>query len=658
MKLPTLEKPLFFMPKISQLWPSVPIGRTSNGRARSKSRFLAAVSIFLLGGQVFAQSVPSEASLAQVNSVLWTQQSVEHQAASAAMYRAASIALLNPSKLVEWASLEKGPATSGRKAIVMDIDETVLDNSAYNAWLVKANEKYDESTWQKWVALRKATAIHGALEFTKLAKRMKIDVFFVTNRECVPVGNDLCPALEHTRQNLLNLGFDQASNLSALMLKKQKPDWNASDKSSRRQLIAETHKIIMLVGDDMGDFLPTAKVAALREGKSDIQTDKVMKQLGKSWFVVPNPMYGSWEKVLPKTPVERIAALSVPDEWRSRPPTIANSNLRIATWNMAWLANDILTSAQAQNCVAEAAKNRNLDDRPSVECRKGAPFRQVAEFERMAKHAKILDADIVGIQEIQGLPAIQKIFDGDLPAASGDAGSFVQKGTYFLATYSQGGWQKVGVAIRRSILDPNTPPVVKDFVSLGDALERDKRGGLEVAVTLKNGSKLTILSVHMKSRCVEEALDANTPHCTTLAKQVPVLGAWIAQKELARERYIVLGDFNRSFTSSAELACSPANGDCKQKSFGAWIDGGDLNAAPIVLPTANLKHPAGCFSPRYNNTAIEHILLGGGAESLLVPQSVKTVPYLDPATSLPIVDHRKTVELFSDHCVVTVDMKQ
>jgi acid phosphatase len=617
------------------------------------SRFLAAAWLAITCGSAAMAQGPTPESLMQVNSVLWTQQSVEHRAATAAMYRAAGAALLNASRQVGWASLEKGPASSGRKAVVMDIDETLLDNSPYNAWLAQANKTYSEATWQDWVALRKAVALPGALEFVQLAKRLKVDVFFVTNRECVPKGDDPCPALEHTRRNLVDLGFERAADPAALMLKKQRPEWTASDKSSRRLLIAQTHHIVMLVGDDMGDFLPTDKVAALRAGTPDPDTARGMAQLGKRWFVIPNPMYGSWERAVPAKALDRLATLKGPEGWSEQPVVAGAGTLRIATWNMAWLANDVLSAAQAQNCRDEARAKPNLDDRPSAECRKGAPFRQLADYERLAKHAKTLDADIIGIQEVQGLPAIQKIFDGDLAAAT-DISAYVQKGAYFLAAYSQGGWQKTAVAIRRSILDPATPPVVREFVSLGDALPRDKRGGLEVEIKLKDGSKLTLLSVHLKSRCVEDALDANTDHCRQLAKQAPALGAWVAQKELARERYIVLGDFNRNFASSVEQACSPATGDCRQQSLGAWIDGGEFKTAPVVVATAELKHPAGCFDTRFSGAAIEHIVLGGGAEALLVPQSVKTIPYNDPATGQPITDHKKAVALYSDHCVVAV----
>ncbi|MDR7270119.1 5'-nucleotidase (lipoprotein e(P4) family) [Pelomonas saccharophila] len=604
---------------------------------------------------------PTELNVAQLNSVLWTQQAIEHQAATIAAYRAAGTALLTVSKQASWASLEQGAASTGRKAVVMDIDETVLDNSAYNAWLIQKGEQWSSPTWEDWVALEKAVALPGAVEFVKLAKKLKVDVFFITNRECVPRATDPCPALTHTRNNLIRLGFERAADPDALMLKKQKPEWEASDKTKRRQVVADTHKIVMLVGDDMGDFLPVANVTALRAGSPDLATARAMTQLGKRWFVIPNPMYGSWEKAVPATVAGRVSALKPPEGWAvpapGPVPISAGSTLKVATWNMAWFANDVLTAAQAQNCREEAKAKPGLDDRPSVECRKGAPFRQFVDYERMAIHAKVLDADIVGIQEVQGLPAIQKIFDGDLAATSSNAGALIPKGTYFLAAYSQGGWQKAALAIRRSVLDPSFAPVVKEFVSLGDALPRDRRGGLEVSLKLKDGSMLTVLSVHLKSRCAEDPLDANTDHCRQLSQQAPTLAAWIAQKEVTRERYIVLGDFNRSFASPAERACSPATGDCKMHSLGAWIDGGDFSAAPVVLATAGVKHPAGCFDTRFAGDAIEHIVLGGGAETLLVPQSARTIPYVDPATGLPITDHKKAVALYSDHCAVAVEIK-
>jgi 5'-nucleotidase (lipoprotein e(P4) family) len=286
--------------------------------------FVAALAALSLGAAV-AQDTPDAQSLALLNSVLWTQQSVEHQAASLATYRAASAALRAAVKQPGWASLETGPARSGRRAVVVDIDETLVDNAAYSAWMVQSNQPYEEPSWQAWMALRQAVAIPGAVEFAKLAKRLKVDVFFVTNRECVPAGDDPCPALAHTRENLVQLGFAQAARPGTLLLRNQRPEWAASDKSSRRQWVAQRLHLV--------DRQEVAHVVAyqhddavrLRAGQPDAQTTAAMAWLGKRWFVIPNPMYGSWEKVVPHAIPERIRSLQPPPGWGASAPVPAGA---------------------------------------------------------------------------------------------------------------------------------------------------------------------------------------------------------------------------------------------------------------------------------------------------------------------------------------------
>lgn len=610
----------------------------------------------------------SDNTTAQLNSVLWTQQSLEHQQAAVMAYSGASSMLQSADG---WATVEQGPATAGKRAVVLDLDETVLDNSAYNAWLIQRDRAYDETSWQQWMASEEAAPIPGALEFTRQAEALGIDVFYISNRECVPVPADSCPALTNTRSLLARLGFPRADDAGAFLLKGQESGWTGSDKGTRRQRVAQTHRIVMLVGDDLRDFLPTASVERLRKGEPDTQAQAMLALMGRQWFIVPNPMYGSWEKMYPGTVSGKIALLKTPvwnqvapsdNKSDTSPQTFKAANLltaktlKIATWNMAWLANEPLTAEQAANCLAEAKRfPQQMDSRPSVECRKGKPFRQREDYVRLARHARQMDVDIVGLQEIQGLPAIRNIFDGG-QAAGGDATGLIPSGSYFLAAYSKGGWQKTGMAIRKSILDPNAPVTVKEFTDLGAPLSRDRRGALEVGVTLKNGSRLTLLSVHLKSRCVSEPLDNTTnPNCPTLSKQAPVLGAWMAEKEKAGERYIILGDFNRSFEAASELKCGENRAECQKHSLASWLDDGSLDSAPVVVATAKLHHPEGCFEPRYGGSAIEHIVFGGGAESALLSQSVSTIQYLDPLSGFPIKEHAKSEELYSDHCVVMVN---
>src|SRR6218665_2548095 len=167
--------------------------------------------------------------------------------------------------------------------------------------MVKRGVAYDEPSWQRWMALEQAAAVPGALEFTQRAARRGIAVFYVSNRECGPAGEaDPCPAKRHTLANLARLGFPRADDPTALLLKHEKPDWG-SDKSSRRQLIARTHRIVMLFGDDLRDFLPVAAAEQLLAGEAGPELRQRLSQFGRRWFMLPNPMYGSWEQRLPAT---------------------------------------------------------------------------------------------------------------------------------------------------------------------------------------------------------------------------------------------------------------------------------------------------------------------------------------------------------------------
>ena len=83
------------------------------------------------------------------------------------------------------------------------------------------------------------------------------------------------------------------------MLKKQRPEWDSSDKASRRQLVAQTHQIVLLVGDDMGDFAGGQGGGAARR-HARRQTARAMTQLGKRWFVIPEPDVWLVGKAVPK----------------------------------------------------------------------------------------------------------------------------------------------------------------------------------------------------------------------------------------------------------------------------------------------------------------------------------------------------------------------
>ena len=153
--------------------------------------------------------------------------------------------------------------------------------------------------WDAWVAERAAPAVPGAADFIRAARAMKdaagrpVRVFFITNRECSPRAGstDPCPQHEDTLANLRALGLDATALAEDLMLKGERADW-PSEKESRRQEVARSHRIVLNVGDDFGDFLPGVRrqSVAARERARCAHADF----WGARWFLLPNPMYGSW----------------------------------------------------------------------------------------------------------------------------------------------------------------------------------------------------------------------------------------------------------------------------------------------------------------------------------------------------------------------------
>lgn len=234
---------------------------------------------------------------------LWVRTSAEYRAASESTYRAARTALEAGLADPAWTAepTQTGEFGALPPAIVMDIDETVLDNSAPQAGLLIDETCFPEfaSVWDDWVAKRSAPAVPGAAGFIRAARASKdpdgrpVRVFFITNRECERrTGNESsCPQKEDTLANLRSLGLDSPTLADDLMVKGERPDWG-SEKLSRRVEVARQYRILLNVGDDLADFLPEVRRASprLRE-EARCAADEMW---GRRWFVLPNPMYGSW----------------------------------------------------------------------------------------------------------------------------------------------------------------------------------------------------------------------------------------------------------------------------------------------------------------------------------------------------------------------------
>lgn len=194
----------------------------------------------------------------------------------AAELRALSYQAYNLGKFRLDEILAKGDDPS-KLAIVLDIDETVLDNSPFEAQTIIDTLSFPEG-WNEWVDAAKAQALPGAVDFLKYADSKGVQIFYITNRD------ENSRAV--TAKNLAEKGFPQVVDDHLLLKTKE------SGKEKRRQMVQQNHKIILLFGDNLADFdrlfdkQPT--------DRRNFLVDSLNLQFGDRFIILPNPMYGDW----------------------------------------------------------------------------------------------------------------------------------------------------------------------------------------------------------------------------------------------------------------------------------------------------------------------------------------------------------------------------
>lgn len=200
----------------------------------------------------------------------WVQQSGEYQALT---YQAFNMAKL---------AFDQAKAAKGKKkAVVVDLDETMMDNSAYAGWQVKTGTSFNSDDWTRWVNARQTKAVPGAVEFNNYVNSHNGKVFYVSNRK---------DATEKaaTLDDLKTLGFVGASE-NTLYLKK--------DQSNKSPRFAEIEKlgydIVLYVGDNLNDFGDATYKKSNAERRSFVQENNQL--FGKKFIMLPNPNYGDWE---------------------------------------------------------------------------------------------------------------------------------------------------------------------------------------------------------------------------------------------------------------------------------------------------------------------------------------------------------------------------
>ncbi|MDR2481250.1 MAG: 5'-nucleotidase, lipoprotein e(P4) family [Spirochaetaceae bacterium] len=192
-------------------------------------------------------------------------------------------------------------------AVIFDIDETVLDNSPYDAYLIYENAAFDEKSWEEWCNAESAEAVPGALEFCAFLVKNDIEIFYISNRpESVLVS---------TMNNLNMLGFPNA-RAGRVLLKT-----DTSDKTPRVKSVREAgYTILISAGDNLDDF-----DSSIRKYNNAARRDWAAENaetFGQHRLILPNPVYGTFESVFienyhSKSHAERaVARLNLLKSWK------------------------------------------------------------------------------------------------------------------------------------------------------------------------------------------------------------------------------------------------------------------------------------------------------------------------------------------------------
>lgn len=228
---------------------------------------------------------PINGSRESLGAVLWTQTSAEYSASTLQAYRLAAANLDQALADPQWtAALEQVNDYSGLPpAVILDLDQTVLDTSPYNARIVLDYGSHSEQHFAEWCRESTAPAIPGVKGFLDRVVERGVTVIYISAR---------AEALrECTTENLRSLGLPLEGQ-QHLLLRDGTP---TTRKTLQRTRAAARHRILLLIGDDLGDFVARAK--SDRETRLAL-VDEHTRRWGRQWIVLPNPMFGSWSASL------------------------------------------------------------------------------------------------------------------------------------------------------------------------------------------------------------------------------------------------------------------------------------------------------------------------------------------------------------------------
>jgi endonuclease/exonuclease/phosphatase family metal-dependent hydrolase len=308
-----------------------------------------------------------------------------------------------------------------------------------------------------------------------------------------------------------------------------------------------------------------------------------------------------------------LCALATPLASAHEPQNIAT--LKLATWNLEWLIAPANFKPLKNTCAPRGAPAFASERRLPCDVAQRLE-RSSRDFASLARYARELNADVIALQEVDGVDAARLVFPGY---------EFCFSGSHHL--------QNTGFAVRAGLPKRCGP----DFTAL--SLDDTIRRGAELVLFPGEPRELHLLSVHLKSGCSERPLDSGEKACGTLARQIPILQSWVESQARADHRFAVLGDFNRALLGEHGPARSATGQPLR-----VWGETGGP-------PEARLRNVAegqtfrNCVPGQAHSAFIDHIVLGGTLTAALVPGSFERVTF-------SAADARHSH--LSDHCPVAI----
>jgi len=223
----------------------------------------------------------------RLDAILWQTTSAEYRVLAQSIYRSAHAHLETALADTHWSAIptQKENHQQLPTAVIMDIDETVIDTGAFQSQLARNNVRFSSRPWREWQERNQPNAVPGAVEFIAAAQARGVTVFFITNRDH--------PTETTIRRNLAAIGVALPKEIDTVLCRGERADWS-SDKETRRQFIAQSYRVLMLMGDDLADFISDYRAAPAERMSAALKRS----EWGTKWFMLPNPMYGSWEASL------------------------------------------------------------------------------------------------------------------------------------------------------------------------------------------------------------------------------------------------------------------------------------------------------------------------------------------------------------------------